>query len=491
MNRPLRILGVIVVGIVLIGTCALWLGRSRGQSALEKYKIGLRAKGEKLSAEELGYPRPPESAESLDRLQAAVTLTGRMPFQPATFEFMPFVGPGLVRRAWASSPPPTRSTAGATGNASDWESISAQFNKGADITADLREAVRVPPRYFYNDPTNFISGRRGPFVTIRNAAQWLAGDVMVALRAGQLDRAAQDMRALTLLTHFLREDHTLVSQMVRVAVAGLGLSVTWQALQADGWNEKQLSGVQRDWEAVNFADAFETGMLGERALGESLFGMMKSASSLERARFLQMGTLTGPVQLTTAEDYFEAFVVIPFWAAHMEDDELFFLKHHQINFDAIRRLSNGVPWREVETEMDSNQAALSRAFGSPMGKYRYLLSAIAIPNFVKGAGVCVKSETQRRMTVTVLALERYKLETGGYPRSLETLIPRFLSAMPMDLMSAKPLCYRLDTDGTFTLYSVGEDGRDDGGDATLAGTTNKFEFWSGRDAVWPVAAGKD
>jgi len=54
-------------------------------------------------------------------------------------------------------------------------------------------------------------------------------------------------------------------------------------------------------------------------------------------------------------------------------------------------------------------------------------------------------------------------------------------------MSAKPLCYHLNVDETFTLYSTGEDGRDDGGDASLPGVTNRFDLWSGRDAVWPVA----
>lgn len=51
-------------------------------------------------------------------------------------------------------------------------------------------------------------------------------------------------------------------------------------------------------------------------------------------------------------------------------------------------------------------------------------------------------------------------------------------------MSAKPLRYRLNADGSFTLYSVGEDGRDDGGDPNSASGTNKFGLWEGRDAVW-------
>lgn len=485
MNRPRRIFGIIVAAILLIAAGAFWLGRSRDQTALAKYKAELRAKGEKLSAEELGYPRPPENTENLDRLQAVVTLTSKMQFQPWTFELMAFVGPGRVRTAWRSPPPGPRSAYGLTSNTSSWEAITAQFTSGANITAELCEAVKTPPRYFYNDPTNFLNGRKSPVVTIRASAQWLGGDAMVALREHQHGRAAQDIRALSQLAQFHHEDHTLVSQMVRVGVANLGLSVTWQALQAEGWNEELLSGMQKDWEAVNLADTFETGMLGERAFGGSHFEMMHSASSSERMKVLRLGAVSGSVGLKVPKDYFEAFIVIPFWAANMDDDEMLFLQHHQGNLDSIRKLGSGVPWPKIDAEMGSNHATLNNVFNSPLAKYRYLFSAIVIPNSHKAAGVSVKNETQRRMTVTVIALERYKLDTGGYPPNPGALVPRFLSAIPVDLMSAKPLCYRLNPDGTFALYSVGGDGRDDGGDAASVVATNKFDFWSGRDAVWP------
>ena len=49
------------------------------------------------------------------------------------------------------------------------------------------------------------------------------------------------------------------------------------------------------------------------------------------------------------------------------------------------------------------------------------------------------------------------------------------------------LRYRLKPDGTFLLYSVGEDARDDGGDPTPP-SAGKFDLWEGRDAVWPSSA---
>jgi len=88
----------------------------------------------------------------------------------------------------------------------------------------------------------------------------------------------------------------------------------------------------------------------------------------------------------------------------------------------------------------------------------------------------------------VIALKRYNLRVGNHPPNLEALVPELLSAVPMDLMSAQPMGYWLNPDGSFTLYSAGEDGRDDGGDATPSSATSGFDLWSGRDAVWPVAS---
>jgi hypothetical protein len=48
------------------------------------------------------------------------------------------------------------------------------------------------------------------------------------------------------------------------------------------------------------------------------------------------------------------------------------------------------------------------------------------------------------------------------------------------------LRYRLKADGTFLLYSIGADGKDDGGDA--GGATRMFYWLHGRDWVWPQPA---
>ena len=61
-------------------------------------------------------------------------------------------------------------------------------------------------------------------------------------------------------------------------------------------------------------------------------------------------------------------------------------------------------------------------------------------------------------------------------------------------MDGKPLRYRRKEDGTFWLYSVGENGKDDGGDGSPPPTylASTFKTWyKMRDAVWPAPATPD
>jgi hypothetical protein len=98
-----------------------------------------------------------------------------------------------------------------------------------------------------------------------------------------------------------------------------------------------------------------------------------------------------------------------------------------------------------------------------------------------------QAETFRRLAITAIAIRRYQLGHNSTPRDLQRLAPEFLSSVPIDLMSGKPLCYRLNPDGSWMLYSVGVDGKDDGGDPRPVTTDGKLGLWEGRDALWPAA----
>ncbi|MGH8639550.1 MAG: hypothetical protein ACREUZ_20650, partial [Burkholderiales bacterium] len=52
---------------------------------------------------------------------------------------------------------------------------------------------------------------------------------------------------------------------------------------------------------------------------------------------------------------------------------------------------------------------------------------------------------------------------GALPQTLDELTPTYVATVPQDPLSGRPLLFR-QTKEAYTIYSVGMDGKDDGGD---------------------------
>ncbi|MCA9059513.1 MAG: hypothetical protein KDA85_13495, partial [Planctomycetaceae bacterium] len=86
---------------------------------------------------------------------------------------------------------------------------------------------------------------------------------------------------------------------------------------------------------------------------------------------------------------------------------------------------------------------------------------------------CLQTDVNLQLA---FALKRYAAANGSYPAQLNELVPEFAPAVPPDLFSGKPLIYSGTSDG-FLLYSVGQNGQDDGGltwdDEPVSGSTTR------------------
>lgn len=92
------------------------------------------------------------------------------------------------------------------------------------------------------------------------------------------------------------------------------------------------------------------------------------------------------------------------------------------------------------------------------------LVAIYIPSEYRSVAQYFQSVTRRRMTATALAIRWYAIDHDGQlPESLTDLTPNYLPKIPLDaLANGGPIRYAADNNRP-RLYSVGENGVDDGG----------------------------
>jgi hypothetical protein len=491
---------LIALGIFLCLAVAIFIFRSNGKSDLEKLKADLRIRGEKLTFAEFYQPQGGSQRERFDAfLRATDQLQGEV--HPGMLRLMDHVSSGKARIAWVQPAVPVDSSplypypmhrrggaslivaatnSGAIQNSqptNTWKSFASELARNEDSLSAIREFLEDPPVDSGWDYRNsFGSWPRFTFVQQRKAAQWLTSATLNDLHAQDLDAALNNIHALVMMASLHREDPTLVNQMIRVAICGLGFGVTWEALAATNWNEAQLVALQKDWAQINPIANVEKGLVGVRASGLAMFAAVR-ADGRNLSRVFGGGAAS---RVNVGER-----IMIGLWrSSFAEKDEWFYLQHIQKGIDGIRLFSRqGKSWTEVDAGMRQQVIEIETVCGS-FNRYEYFLSAISIPNFQKALQTACHNEIHRRLTLCAIALKRHQLRHGKLPETLDALVPEFLSAVPLDF-DQKPLRYHTNTDGSFLLYSVGEDCRDaDGNGTPFKG--KKFGLWESPDAVWPA-----
>ena len=111
---------------------------------------------------------------------------------------------------------------------------------------------------------------------------------------------------------------------------------------------------------------------------------------------------------------------------------------------------------------------------------------------IRAMARAMRAETERSMIISAVAMKRFELRHGNLPPTLDSLVPEIVSAVPVDYMDGKPMRYRLNPDGQFVLYSVGEDEQDDGGSTAMRpDKSSQRNLWDRKDFVWPAPAAPD
>jgi hypothetical protein len=111
------------------------------------------------------------------------------------------------------------------------------------------------------------------------------------------------------------------------------------------------------------------------------------------------------------------------------------------------------------------------------------LVRLLMPAVTKVSQANRRTQANLRCALAGVAAERYRLERGQWPASLDELAKHgWIAAVPLDPFDGQPLRYKLVPDGVL-IYSVGLDGVDDGGainrdNPHTPGTDLGFRLWS-------------
>jgi hypothetical protein len=471
----------IAMGVVVFAGL-IWLSHWRAKKTLRTYKARLVAQGARFGIDEIAPPPAPYD-EDFSVLMTEASRLRAHAFDPAYSLALRFVAPGQVEVPWLGT-----NLAGSYGRDSvTWAQVTRVMESARDDLKAIHAALKNPAASSALNYRN--AGPSGASVIgIRAAGQWLAFEAIERLHRNDLAGAQESLRAVTGLVQLHRKDLTMTTQMIRVAIAGLAFDQTCLALQVPGWTETQLEELQAQWQKLEWFTSASSTLEMERACSLEVFERARN-HGLQQVLGGPAPSPTGPLDFKTIFE--ERFRGALWRMAFVDKDELFYLETTERLLEALRSGSLHQSWRRLSVEVAESDKRIRARFEAPAA-FRFSMSGMVLGNWSRAFEHMMRQETLRSLMLSALALQRYQLRHGNFPPELGSLVPAFLAAVPVDYMNGQPIHYRVEPDGSFRLYSVGLDGKDDGGnpEPILAWRTYSSLF-DGRDAVWPRLASSE
>lgn len=493
LKAVLRWTGRIFLVLLVILAVFILEENIRGQIMLSRYKAELRAKGERLTFEELGVPASSAGNESgrrlLDAEERLQQLGRECPFPIFFATYLHFVGPG--RAVIRTSDPELRAgnvklvargddrehVLGIGYRHAEWTDLAVQVARASNDLARLkailaRGDILLPVDLLHPSPELI---RRRP-----DAVDWLGVEAMQALHEHDLDAVIGNVGVMMALLKVHEQLLSPKDQHKRCDAEDVPLFLTWHALQ-ETLSDDQLTQLQRAWSVTNNSIE-QTLLVDDIERARQLAVYHDTIRSPRRWWRLVHSTMRSRVEAPNPEpaplpEYLaynaRALAQGVAWLCwNWSSDELRFLQERQ----KILEMSREVLRRRDFSYLMQQRDQPASASDAELGLLGQTLSA-DFPAFET-----VRFETRRELALTAIAIQRYHLRSGHPPDSLDELFPQFLPESPHDWFGGRPLSYRRN-DGNFILYSVGTDGNDDGGDAGFPG--ERASFWTGKDIVWP------
>jgi hypothetical protein len=442
---------------------------------LERYRAQLLSQGEILDLDQLAPKRTGNEPDGEARLRRAYfKLNGGMIGDRSE----PYLGlyswqstkPGYLRlNKHLSSPAQVTNL---TTQPVAWKTLESQVAGYREDIVFLCQKLENPPsergkeyRLGHNYPDTLTGGIYfwKPVVFLSLA---VAGD----LHAQRNAEAYATLQGVLNLTEYMQDEHTITIQFLRGIAWDHASKAIWYSLELHAWNEEQLKTIQARCEQSSLLPNTFQAVLYERAF-------VTRAFNIARQQHPPPG-LAGSLEEQQQKKQF----FLPDW----DDYELDYLQTFQKMADIWREQMRSPRWAQGKTELETveKQPFTSNSPTFPIKKHLNYDNT-STNHYSTTFAFAANQECSYRLTIVAIALERYRLKNTRHPNTLGELVPDFLSRMPLDPMDGRPMRYRLNPDGTFTLWSVGFDGQDNGGDATMPNPKKQNFPQYAKDLVWP------
>jgi hypothetical protein len=329
----------------------------------------------------------------------------------------------------------------------------AQFEAVFPVVADLRQASASRTSCRFNQNYRAATFLRPISLLTDQIAvtRIMTLDAVLALDAHQPAIALADLRTVFVLSSGMRHDPSLVAGVISIAMDAISETAVADGLALHAWNDAQLAQLQDQLGQMDFLVDFKFAIRGEVA------GQLLGFQMVRQKMTHQFQAVPLPVD---AEENHLINFYLPWPGGWVDASEGRLVRFTLSSLPTINPATHRVYPDLVRKLQDERHRKLF------LGRYVFPWDFLFIEWSMDPANLASKSayvQTRIDQSVLACALERYRLAHGNYPSSLDALRPDYCTSIPTDVINGEPYHYRMLPDGSYRLYSVGWNGKDDGG----------------------------
>ena len=272
----------------------------------------------------------------------------------------------------------------------------------------------------------------------RAAAKLAHLDGMLELIDQDLTGAAEAAQLQFAIAGTLNEHPTMIGRLVQIATEALAVQTIENMLRVGELSDAKLALLIESIDLHLANGTIEWSLWGERAFfvtacDELISGKLSLSDMMNASNdFSAAAVLNFLPDLLIRENQMQGAEIFT-WLIDAADDPIALT-------EAANRLDAAVP-------------ALPRT---------QVIVRTIMPSLSRAVALHHRITAHLRSAKAVLAAERFRLDTGRLPKSLEELVPTYFEALPVDPFTATPLRFAVSDEG-IVIYSIGEDLVDDGG----------------------------
>jgi len=333
------------------------------------------------------------------------------------------------------------------------ELLEQYVRSNAEALETLHSAATISESRY---PIDLLKGPTTPIPHIgevRHGCTLLCMEAVLLASHGDPNGAAEAIAAALSVAGSLDQEPVPISHLVRMGGAAWAASTLERTLHQAAFTDAQLEMLYRAFSDIHADDGLLRSLAGEQC------GML---SVFERPWAIDSSFFHKPPPLPVLQ----AYAALGLSAR----EGTIFLDHMA---ECIRI---------VQLPTFERLAAVQAAEANFRGRRGLLVNVSEhVPSLISRE---VRTIAQIETAKTALGVERYRLMQGMLPETLAPLVPRYLPKIPPDPFDGRSLRYKQIERG-FVVYSVGEDGADDGGkEPPPPGKTR--ESWETYDIVFRI-----